>query len=171
MSVITFNDLITDPDVPANGKTKVYTKSGSPHWRTPDGTIHSLSIPVFGQNVDLSIFESYTMTTSGSSWSTYAGLQMPVNTSGTYLVLALCHARMNTVSYDAKMRLAKNGTTIGEPMVEELKDSSSAESMPRMLLKKVILADGDYLDLDFATENTSGTITVREGCIVLWRIA
>ena len=169
MSMIIFDDSTT-VDTPSNGETTLFTKDGDPHWKRPDGSVHTMAPPVFGKNFDLSVFEDYTMTTSGQSWSTYAGLQVPVGKAGTYLVFGYAHIRMNTTSYDVRMRLAKNGLDIGEQLVEELKDSSTKESMPRMLMKKVALAEGDYLDLDFATESTSGTVTVREGSIVMWRV-
>jgi len=171
MSVTTYDNLTSDPDTPNSGEVKLYMKNKAPAWRDDTGAVHTLQLPVFGNNVDLSIFEDYTMTTAGTTWDTYAGLQMPTGTAGTYLVFAHFHLRMSSASYDAWARLTKNGSMVGSQMTEELKDPSSNESMPRMLLRKIVLADGDYLDLDFATENTSGTLTVREGSIVLWRIA
>ena len=171
MSVNTFNDRTTDPDAPDTGKVKFYMKDKTPHWRDDEGNVHTLEGNIFGQNIDLSVYESYTMTTSGQTWDTYCGLQMPQGSDGTYLVFGFFHLRMNSTGYDSWARLAKNGTEIEQPMKEELKDSSSNESMPRMLLKKVDLVAGDYLDLDFATESTNATLTIREGIIVLWRIA
>ena len=164
-SILEFDDL-------SNQDTKqFYFKNDSPTWKGNDNIEHTLEMPVFGQNIELSVFDDVDMTASGQTWKTYVGLQVPTGKAGTYLVYGYAHLRMNTTSYDTRMRLSKNGTSIGEPLIEELKDSSSKESMPRMLMKKVTLAEGDYLDLDFATESTSGTVTVREGCIVLWRIA
>ena len=171
MSVITLNDRTTSPDTPDTGKVKLYMKDSGPHWRTDDGVEHALTEPLFGKNVDLSVFDDYTMTTSGQNWDTYVGFQMPANTSGTYLVFVYCNIRMNSTGSDAWMRLSLNGNTVGKEMKEELKDSSSNESMPRMMIKKVTLSDNDYIDLDFATESTYSTITVREAAVVLWRIA
>ena len=171
MSVITFNDLITDPDIPSSGKTKIYTKNGDPHWRKPDGTVHSLSIPVFGQNVDLSVFKTNIQSTSGSSWSNYISVTIPSGVSGTFVVFASVFVRLNNTGGDGRIRIAQNNSTIGEHMSEEMKDSSASERVPRTLIKPANLTAGDTVTLDIATERNSDTMTVYEGYLLLWRIA
>jgi len=169
MSTVTYDNRTSDPDAPDSGKVKVYIKDKVPHWKDDTGLVSTMTAPVFGTNFDLSIEEDYTMTTSGTTWSTYAGLTMPANKDGTYLVLAHCMTRMSTTGSDIRFRLAKNGTTLRKNASEEFKDSNNAEIVPRMLMRKVTLAEGDFLDMDFATEG--GTVTVKEASIYMWRVA
>ena len=68
------------------------------------------------------------------------------------------------------MRLAKNSTTVGEYASFEVKDANANNRNPMTLIKEVTLASGDYLDLDFSTENTNVTLTVHEAALVLWRV-
>ena len=171
MSVTTYNNNTTDPDVPSTGKVKFYFKDEEPTWRTEDGQVHTMSEPIFGKGVDMSAFDYYIMTTSGQTWDTYTSLQVPAGYEGEYIIFCFYHARMNSTGYDAWSRLALNGTELGLVAREEYKDSSNSEAMPRVLIKKATLEEGDYLDLDFATESTSATLTVKEACILLWRIA
>ena len=171
MSVTTYNNRTTDPEIPDLGKVKFYMKNKEPTWRDDTGAVNTLALPVFGKNVDLSIYEDYTKTTSGTAWSTYAGLQMPVGSDGTYIVFAPVISRMSSTGGDARIRVAKNSTTVGEYAAEEFKDTASNQRVPRTLIKKVVLVAGDYLDLDISTERSGDTITVYEGLLILWRIA
>jgi len=159
------------PNTPNSGERLLYPKVDGWYDLDDNDIETKLTQPIFGRNIDLSVFENYTMTTSGTSWDTYAGLQIPIGKAGTYLVIANSIIRMSGASRDAWMRLSKNGTTVDLEMKEELKDPSSAQQVPRTLMKKVTLAEGDYLDLDFATEDTSVTLTIKEGSIILWRVA
>jgi len=171
MSSLKMTNRVTPPDTPETGKVKIYIKGNAPHWRTDDGVEHSLSVPVFGQHVDLSTFDDYTTTTSGSYWDTYTGLQIPSNVVGTFLVMVTVYARMNTTGGDSRVRLSHNGSTVGEYWSEEFKDQSSAQRVVRSFMKKVVVSGNDYLDLDFATERSGDTMTIYEGSLVLWRIS
>jgi len=148
-----------------------FFKNGVPTWKDTQGNEFQLDNPIFGRNVDLSVFDEYQMTTSGTNWDTYTGFQMPANKDGTYIIFAWSGTRMNTTTRGARMRVAKNGVTIKEHMNEEYKDTNSARMQPRTLIKKVDLVEGDFVDLDFATDVTDAIITVKEACILLWRIA
>lgn len=170
-SILTFFNRDTDPETPSAGKIRFWFKNNMPFWKGSDGILHTLASFIFGLGIELSIFEDYVMTTSGSTWNTYAGLQVPANKEGTYLVIAFSFLRMSTTSYDARMRIAKNGSDVGNYMSEELKDSNNSQKTPRIIIKKIELSEGDYLDLDFATENTNGTLTIKEGSLILWRIS
>ena len=170
-SIINFFNRTTDPEPPSLDKHRFYFKNGVPTWQDGNGNVRTLETNIFGQGVELSTFEDYVMTTAGTNFDTYLGLQVPQGAAGTYIVFAFYHARMNSTGSDAWSRIAKNGTALGLVAREEYKDSSSNEAMPRTIIKKVDLAEGDYLDLDFATESSSATLTVKEGCLLLWRIA
>jgi len=169
-SILTFLNRAEDAETPASGKVRFWFKDNIPFWRGSDGIIRTLVNKVFGDHVNLSFFEDYTGSTSGSSWTTYSGIQFPNDVSGTFIVLCFAVCRMNTTGGDARIRLALDGNTVGRYMSEEFKDSSSSEKVPRVLLKKIDINGGEYLDLDFATERSGDTITIYESAVILWRI-
>lgn len=169
MSVTTYSNRTADPDAPDSGKVKFYMKGKVPHWRDDTGSVKTLQPSIFGEHFNLSVFGDWQQSTSGTNWDNYIWLQMPTGSAGTYLVISELVMRMSTTSSDAICRLAKNGLLLGEEAHEEFKDSSSAQSIPRHLFRQVTLADGDELTLDIATEN--GTLTVKSGSVILWRVA
>jgi len=170
MSVTTYDNLASDPDTPNSGEVKFYMKNKAPTWRDDTGAVHTLQLPVFGNNVDLSVHENYQASTSGTAWSTYAGMQFPVNVSGTFIVFVEVICRINTTGGDAKVRLALDGTQVGSEFAEEFKDGGTTQRVTRMFLKKVDITGGEYLDLDFATERSGDTMTIYEGALVMWQV-
>lgn len=155
---------------PPTGKIYFWSENGVIYTKDDLGVVRSQQIPTFGQNYSLSIFDNYTFTTSGTSWDTYTGFQCPSDKAGKYLVICEAIIRMNSASYNAKSRLALNGSTVGENVSVEMKDSNSNNRNPIVFIKEVTLSSGDYLDLDFATENSNSTLTVHEAALVLWRV-
>lgn len=153
-----------------SGKIYIWSNAGSFYTKDDNGTVRSQVLPDFGQNYSLSIFDDYTMTTSGTTWDTYSGFQCAANKVGKYLVF--CHAiiRMSSTSYNAMARLSKNSSAVGSEIAVEMKDSSSNNRNPITFIREVTLAEDDYLDLDFATESSSGTLTVHEAALILWRV-
>ncbi len=170
-SILTFFNRLIDPETPASGKVRFWFKDNIPFWKGADGIVRTLMNKVFGDHIELSVHENYTGTTSGNSWSTYAGMQFPNDVSGTFIVFVEAICRMNTTGGDAKMRLSLDSSTVGSEWTEEFKDSSSDQRITRMFLKKVDISGGEYLDLDFATERSGDTMTIYEAAIVMWRIA
>ncbi len=158
------------PEKPNAGERSLYPKADGWYELDDQNIETALTQPIFGRNNELSLSENYTMSTSGTTWDTYAGLQIPTGKGGKYLVFASFYCRMNNTGRDAYARVSINGSTEGLEMKEELKDSSAVEQVPRVLMKIVSVSDGDYIDLDFATEDSSSTITVKEAIIALWRV-
>ena len=171
MSVTTYTNMTTDPDTPSSGEVKLYMKDKAPAWRDDTGAVNTLSLPVFGQEFELSVFDDVTSTTTGSAWSAYIGLQIPAGLSGTFLVFVNVVCRMSATGGDAWVRLAVDGATIGHKMSEELKDSSADERATRTLIKKITLTGSEFVDLDFATEKSGDTLTIYEGSLVMWRVS
>jgi len=159
---------------PANnapsGKVYLWITGGLLYTKDDNGIVRGQQTPTFGQNYSLSIFDDYTLTTSGTSWDTYNGFQCPSDKAGKYLVFCNAVIRSSSTGNNVLMRLAKNSTTVGEYASFEVKDANANNRNPMTLIKEVTLASGDYLDLDFSTENTNVTLTVHEAALVLWRV-
>ncbi len=153
-----------------SGKNYWWCSGGILYTKDDAGTVRSQQTPDFGKNYSLSIFEDYTLTTSGTSWDTYSGFKCPSDKVGKYLVFCNALVRSTSAGNNILMRLALNSSTVGEYLSFEAKDTNTNNRMPMTFIKEVTLASGDFLDLDFSTENTNVTLTVHEASLVLWRV-
>jgi len=152
------------------GTVYLWITAGMLYTKDDNGVVRSQQSPTFGQNYSLSIFDDYILTTSGASWDTYNGFQCPSDKVGKYLVFCNALIRSSSTGNNVLMRLAKNSSTVGEHLSLEVKDANANNRVPLFFIKEVTLASGDYLDLDFSTENTNVILTVREASLVLWRV-
>lgn len=159
---------------PANnaptGKVYVWIENGLLYTKDDNGTIRSSIAADFGKDYDLSVYEDKIISTSGTTWDTYTSRLIPSGSAGSYLVFGHASIRSSSTSNNIGMRLARNGSVLGQEAAVEFKDSGSNVRVPMTLIRPVTLADGETLSLDFATENTGATVTIYSGSLTMWRV-
>jgi len=171
MSVTTYSNNTTDPDVPSTDKVKFYFKDDNPHWRDDTGAVHNLSIPVFGQN-----FKEESNDTEMSATGSYVTAitlttdELPV---GRYRIGQSICWNMNTTSYNIIVEMLVDGV-VAESLAMESKDANSDIRNYNTGYGYMDVNNGGSthtISIRFKSESSSYTARMYHKSIEFWRVS
>lgn len=173
MSKIIMKENASTPDIPSLGKRLIYPKADGWYERDSSGVESKIGAsPVFGTEFQ-EVSKISTETNGTSTLSTYLSVTQSNPVIGAkYRIAVRLKYRMNNNSRNYVISVLRGGIPLDINAEDETKDSGADIRRPYSEFFYDTDSDGlsKTIELQYAPENGSDTMTVYSGAIEVWRV-